>query len=591
VLKRGANAPDLPSLAALSAVKEAETSWAIVVTLPEAAAEALRRHGSVKYIQKVVTGPVAHGVGTAGEREVSASVLRLVPGPKVAPPTWSSGTYAYDGAGNITQIGFGTGSDTNGDGKSSAYVYDGSSRLVTAAMENANGLVGETYTYDPFGNMTQRTRKINSGNTVTTPIGVTTGTNRLSSALYDAGGNVTSPDGTSVDTYVYDPMNMQVQHVTSSGKDDYVYTADDERIGAFHGDKWVWSIRDLQGHVLREYQSSDGRVTNWATWVWLEDYVYRDGQLLGGERPGEEGGRRHYHLDHLGSPRLITNDAGGAISLHDYAPYGTELTSITQDTGHGFDRAEPMNFTGHERDFLIGTATENTNYLDYMHARHYTQEMGRFMSVDPTLDIEKTIHEPQAWNRYAYVTNNPLKYADSDGKDKFLAWLLGEAYRDVSTWDALEGALSPGDMLSAINQGRREWAEDHRALTHGFSPVPTTKAEVAVQMVMMGPVGKFIGASFGKLGTVIENQVGRITGFTEHGVNQVIARAVTPALLKSVTSNPTVVLAQSGGVRLFLTDEGAVVLNKAGQVVTAYTRKEFDQKILDVLAAAAAAGK
>jgi hypothetical protein len=77
----------------LNAVREAEASWAIVVTLPEAAAEALRRHGSVKYIQKVVTGPVAQSVGAAGEREVSASVLRLVPGPKVAPPTWSSGTY------------------------------------------------------------------------------------------------------------------------------------------------------------------------------------------------------------------------------------------------------------------------------------------------------------------------------------------------------------------------------------------------------------------------------------------------------------------------------------------------------------------
>jgi len=49
-----------------------------------------------------------------------------------------------------------------------------------------------------------------------------------------------------------------------------------------------------------------------------------------------------------------------------------------------------------------------------------------------------------------------------------------------------------------------------------------------------------------------------------------------------------VVLEQSAGRKLFLTKEGAVVLDKAGTVVTAYTAKEFDKKILDVLERAAA---
>jgi hypothetical protein len=107
------------------------------------------------------------------------------------------------------------------------------------------------------------------------------------------------------------------------------------------------------------------------------------------------------------------------------------------------------------------------------------------------MDIEKTMHEPQGWNRYAYVTNNPRKYTDPDGKDKFMAWLLCNAYSDVSTWDALKGVFSPGDMLSAVNRGRQEWAEDHEKFTHGFSPVPTSRRDVAITAgtIFLGPLG------------------------------------------------------------------------------------------------------
>ncbi|HEV7767326.1 MAG TPA: RHS repeat-associated core domain-containing protein [Thermoanaerobaculia bacterium] len=116
---------------------------------------------------------------------------------------------------------------------------------------------------------------------------------------------------------------------------------------------------------------------------------------------------------------------------------------------------------------------------------------GRFLSPDPEMNPEKIKYEPQQWNRYSYVVNNPLKYTDPDGKDKFMAWLLGDAFRDVSTWQALKGALSPGDMMSAVNEGRQEWAEDHQALTHGFSPVPSTKTEMAMAPIfmMLGPAG------------------------------------------------------------------------------------------------------
>jgi hypothetical protein len=42
---------------------------------------------------------------------------------------------------------------------------------------------------------------------------------------------------------------------------------------------------------------------------------------------------------------------------------------------------------------------------------------GRFLSVDPNVDIEKNRPEPQRWNRYAYATNNPESRFDPDGRD------------------------------------------------------------------------------------------------------------------------------------------------------------------------------
>lgn len=62
--------------------------------------------------------------------------------------------------------------------------------------------------------------------------------------------------------------------------------------------------------------------------------------------------------------------------------------------------------TSKERD--VGTA------LDYFGARYYASIQGRFTSPDPLLS-SGTVEEPQSWNRYSYVLNNPLRLIDPDG--------------------------------------------------------------------------------------------------------------------------------------------------------------------------------
>jgi hypothetical protein len=50
-----------------------------------------------------------------------------------------------------------------------------------------------------------------------------------------------------------------------------------------------------------------------------------------------------------------------------------------------------------------------------MHARYYSPNLGRFVSVDP---VGGEVGSSQSWNRYAYVDNNPVVFIDPEGQTK-----------------------------------------------------------------------------------------------------------------------------------------------------------------------------
>jgi RHS repeat-associated protein len=218
---------------------------------------------------------------------------------------------------------------------------------------------------------------------------------------YDDRGNLTNWNGA---VYEYDDFNQMKRMLSGAEEWIYVYTAGDERV-------WLkrvgfglarWTLRDLEGKVLREYTQDT------AGWSATSDYLYRGSQLLATETPA---GRKHFHLDHLGTPRLITNASGQKVAYHLYYPFGEEATAFSQD-------AERMKFTGHERD--LASAGGAGDDLDYMHARHCSPVTGRFLSVDPKLSMRAAITTPQRWNRYAYGLNNPVKMVDLDGKEALI---------------------------------------------------------------------------------------------------------------------------------------------------------------------------
>ena len=300
---------------------------------------------------------------------------------------WNTGTYMYDGWGDIHQIGNAPDNDW--------YRYDEANRLVRASVQDPSGQrTQQDYTYDTFGNITQIKTWPPGQSSQTITIQVNANTNRLSSAGYDASGNMILWGS---DSYTYDTGNQMVKQ---NGRWYFLYTFSGERIatidwqGSIATREVDWTIRGPSNQVLSMFKlTGEDQAGNWSREI---DYIWMGRRLLGTE--DGSGTKQHYHTDHLGTIRLITDSAGNKVSEHEYMPYGQELTAA----GNGV-----MKFTGHERDGDTG--------MDYMHARFYQEHLGRFMGTDSILgDIGGA---GGSWNRYQYGLGNPMKMLDPDGLD------------------------------------------------------------------------------------------------------------------------------------------------------------------------------
>jgi RHS repeat-associated protein len=356
------------------------------------------RFGATLLLVSALLAPMARADEAAAPLDAAAmaalGIARPVR-PEAGPWNWTTGNYAYDASGNITAIG------------TQSFAYDTRGRLVDAILVRPDqpGSEHETFAYDAFGNMTSRTGA--SAYSVVTPASLAT--NHLVGATYDGAGNVTllTPPGQAFQyEYTYDALGSLNQaraaNVAGETRQFSIYTADDERIWTY--DLGVntshWKIRDLGGRVLRDY------VVTGDTWQLSRDYVYRGEQLLSAVTPAET---LSFSLDHLGTPRVITRADRTLAGFHHYLPYGEEWTN-----GTAAQDGETKKFTSHERD--RDPSGTGANELDYMHARFYSAEVGRFLSVDPTLVLKTTMPNPQMWNRYSYVVNNPLRFTDPDGR-------------------------------------------------------------------------------------------------------------------------------------------------------------------------------
>ncbi len=81
-----------------------------------------------------------------------------------------------------------------------------------------------------------------------------------------------------------------------------------------------------------------------------------------------------------------------------------------------------MKFTGQGRDQETADPTTLAG-LDWFNARYMSSMQGRFQSADPA-NAGASPADPQTWNGYAYVNNNPLTFTDPTGEGIF-AWIGG----------------------------------------------------------------------------------------------------------------------------------------------------------------------
>ncbi|MBU1036595.1 RHS repeat-associated core domain-containing protein [Patescibacteria group bacterium] len=258
-------------------------------------------------------------------------------------------------------------------------------------------------------------------------------------------------------------------------------------------------------------------------------------------------------------------------------------------------------FTDQEKDFESGFYNFD--------AREYNPNIGRFLQPDPVLnnltnpqklkeitgqDLDKFLMDPQNLNPYSYTRNNPLRYTDPTGE-----WFK-EFFTGRQSWSGFEMELGEAAMYTGPLFQK---AMDHPYITGGIIGVGSglTAMSTATLLseggIILGGAsvqhqnidkGIGIGTDFGKLGKVIENASGKITGFLRegnnlHGLNQIINRKVKPEILLDTVKNPMVRLQQPGDNILYLTGKAGVVLDKVGKVVTAYSANDFKSHIVNVL--------
>lgn len=166
------------------------------------------------------------------------------------------------------------------------------------------------------------------------------------------------------------------------------------------------------GAVVSVYDAGGQRVATQVGGALTNVLVYdADGQLIAeyGSSPPANNGTQYVTTDLQDSPRVVTNAAGTVISRHDYLPFGEELGQIgMRNPGQGYGGTDNVRhkYAGMENDAATGMA--HTLW------RNYDPLSARWSGPDPyggSMDVD----DPQSFNRYSYVENDPVNKIDPLG--------------------------------------------------------------------------------------------------------------------------------------------------------------------------------
>lgn len=252
----------------------------------------------------------------------------------------------------------------------------------------------------------------------------------------------------------------------------------------------------------------------------------------------------YQHGDHLGSSHLLTEgksesrhsgvvyQRGQLLQRFEYSPHGQEMFALNPNLS--FDPS----YTGQTYDIESG--------LYFYKSRYYNPKLGRFIQPDTVVPDGKNL---QAYNRYTYVNNNPLKYVDPTGHFFWLAFigaiLLGAAIGAATSaifggniWlGAIQGAImgaaffGAGQIIQAANAaaiaaGQTGLTLAAQASIHAAAGAISGAINATIAGGDLGDIGKatLIGAISGGLG--------KLSGSILHGeryITQLFGRSLVGA--------------------------------------------------------------
>jgi RHS repeat-associated protein len=280
---------------------------------------------------------------------------------------------------------------------SQSYTYDTVNRISTASEGSA---WSRGFGYDNYGNSWVNSASGIAASTFTplsqSAYGVK---NQLLSngGGYDSGGNQTAMGSYA---FTWDAENRMAATILGGATTNYLYDAEGRRVWkancagtggcdpATAGSAGTWYVYDAEGQLAAEYGAVGSAP---CTTCFLA-------------------------VDHLGSTRVMTNASGTPVECHDYLPFGEAVGAGVNGRSGCYSGAADKGvlFTGQYRDGETQSSAMPSG-LDYFGARYLSGAQGRFTSPDQPL-VDQWEQDPQSWNLYAYVRNNPLLYRDLDGQ-------------------------------------------------------------------------------------------------------------------------------------------------------------------------------
>lgn len=287
--------------------------------------------------------------------------------------------YAYEGS-----------RDLNADGDSTdAGEFAGPHAVTSITTDGPSGSTGTSFTYDNAGRTRTQTQ---DSDYLTTKL----------SLGWDHESELAS---TSTATTVYPEPEP------GSGDDD----SDGDQSSGTAPDRGTGTTTTVTGRNL--YTADGDRLVRTAPDGAIT--VYLGGQEITKAANGTVTGARYYSFAGQTVAMRTANGLGGVTSLINN-PQGTPLASVhntnwttTSVAKHytlpfGEQRGGDSAPGDHE---FLGKVRDDATGLTLVGARWYDETVGRFLSVDPVMDLA----DPQQWNAYAYANNNPITYSDPSG--------------------------------------------------------------------------------------------------------------------------------------------------------------------------------